>query len=184
MSDLHRFPYCQYARLGLIVALAASTVACGSFDKSSNSIVGMVTPYKMEVVQGNFVSREQAATLAPGMSRIEVRNVLGSALLADVFHGDRWDYVFTFRRQGQEPQARRLTVFFKGDVLERVESDPLPTEAEFVASLDSGRRSGSVPVLEASEDDLKNFPAVAIPAAARPLPPMPASYPPLEPTNR
>ena len=65
--------------------------------------------------------------------------------------------MFTFSRPGLAPQKRKLTVFFKGDALERVESDELPTEAEFVASLDSGRSAGKVPVLEASEESLAKF---------------------------
>ena len=88
------------------------------------------------------------------MSRIQVRDILGTPLLTSLFHEQRWDYVFTFKRKGFEPQARKVTVFFKGDLLERFEADTLPTEAEFVASLDSGRSNGAVPVLEASEESL------------------------------
>jgi len=87
--------------------------------------------------------------------------------------------VFTFKRQGQASQQRKLAVFFKGEVLERFEGDELPSEAEFVASLDSGRKAGKVPVLEMSEESLKAT-AVTAPPVAKPLPPLPASYPPLE----
>jgi outer membrane protein assembly factor BamE len=67
----------------------------------------------------------------------------------------------------------------------RFEADTLPTEAEFVASLDSGRKTGKVPVLEATEDELKALPApVAKEVAPKPLPPLPASYPPLESPTR
>ena len=102
------------------------------------------------MVQGNFVSKEQVEALKPGMSRQQVREILGTSLLTDVFHADRWDYVFTIRRQGVEPQQRRLTVFFKGEVLERFEGDAMPSEEEFVATLDTRKRSGKVPALEAS----------------------------------
>ena len=154
--------------------------ACGSFDHASNRLIGVVTPYKIDIVQGNFVSREQAAALQPGMSRVQVRDILGTPVLVGIFHADRWDYVFTFKRQGLAPQARRVTVFFKGDVLERVEADELPSEAEFVASLDSGRKTGQVPVLEMPEDGLKLTPMLSVPADTKVLPPAPASYPPLE----
>lgn len=117
----------------------------------------MLTPYKVDILQGNVVTREQAQALKPGMSREQVREILGSPLLASVFHADRWDYVFTLKRQGQETQRRRVSVFFKGDQLERHEADELPTEAEFVASLDSQRKPGKVPPLEASEEQLKAF---------------------------
>lgn len=180
MSDLqsHR------ARLILLMAASASLVACGSLNGASTRIAGVVTPYKMDVVQGNFVSKEQAAAIKPGMSREQVRSILGTSLLTSVFHADRWDYVFTFKRQGLEPQARKVTVFFKGDALDRIEADNLPTEAEFVASLDSGRNAGKVPVLEMTEESLKQLPAPTKKAEPKPLAPLPASYPPLESTGR
>ncbi|GAB4401112.1 MAG: hypothetical protein OHK0048_17200 [Rhodoferax sp.] len=173
------FPLLRY---GLLALSATALSACSSLDGLSNQIIGRVTPYKIDIVQGNFVSREQVQALQPGMSREQVREILGTPLLASIFHADRWDYVFTFKRQGVEPQSRRVTVFFKGATLERVEADPLPTEAEFVASLDSGRRKAEVPVLEAT--DLPNTPPLeAKPAKPSPAPnpPLPASYPDLEP---
>lgn len=172
------------ARLTLLLVASASLAACGSLNSASTNIASIVTPYKMDIVQGNFVSKEQAAALKPGMSRAQVRDILGTPLLTSIFHADRWDYVFTFKRQGLQPQARKVTVFFKGDTFERIEADPLPTEAEFVASLDSGRQSGKVPVLEMTEDSLKQLPAPARAAEPKPLPPLPASYPPLEPAAR
>ena len=184
MPELHNRLYRRCVRLGLLLVTSLGLVACGSVNSPSNRIAGMVTPYKMDVVQGNFVAREQAAALTPGMPRAQVRQILGSPLLVSVFHGDRWDYVFTFRRQGAEPQSRRVTVYFKGDVLDHFDADALPSEAEFVAALDSGRKTGAVPVLEASEDELKKFPAAAAPVSSPALPPLPASYPPLEPAGR
>src|SRR5512133_831953 len=142
-------------RLSLLGFLLVGLTACGSLDQASNRMVSVVTPYKIDIVQGNFVSREQAEALTPGMSRLQVREILGTPLLVSIFHADRWDYVFTFKRQGLEPQSRRVTVFFNGDILSKVEADVLPSEAEFVASLDSGRRAGAVPVLEMSEERLK-----------------------------
>jgi outer membrane protein assembly factor BamE len=162
------------ALLGVVAALSACT-----------SVARVVTPYKIDVQQGNVVTREQAQALQAGMSRMQVRDVLGSPLLVSVFHADRWDYVFTFRRQGQAPQQRKLAVFFKGDVLERFVADELPTEAEFVASLDVRRKTDKEPVLQATEEQLKGFeqnnaavPVTVAPAVA-PLA-VPRTYPPLE----
>ena len=95
--------------------------------------------YQPEVVQGNFVSKDQVQALRAGMPRQAVRDILGTPLVTSVFHAERWDYAFTIRRQGSEPQLRRFTVYFKGDVLDRVDGDPLPTEAEFAAKLDTRR---------------------------------------------
>ncbi|MBI5275016.1 MAG: outer membrane protein assembly factor BamE [Burkholderiales bacterium] len=169
------------------LAIAAALAGCSAIDRASAGIVGVVTPYKIEVVQGNFVSREQVQALRPGMSRQQVRDILGTPLVTSLFHSDRWDYVFTLKRQGVEEQKRRLTVFFKGEALERHEGDTMPTEAEFVATLENRRREVKVPVLEASEDKLRQFPAkTADPAAAaaqQPRPPA-ATYPPLEVPSR
>ena len=175
---------CRAAGWVLLVTSSAALVACGSLDSASSRIASMVTPYRMDMVQGNFVSKEQLAAVKPGMSRAQVRDILGTPLLASVFHAERWDYVFTFKRQGVASQERKLTLFFKGDVLDRIEADPMPSEADFADSLDSGRRSGKVPVLEMSADDLKKLPAPAKKPEPKPLPPLPTSYPPLEPTGR
>ncbi|MDM0007744.1 outer membrane protein assembly factor BamE [Variovorax sp. J22G73] len=176
----------------LMVAAVAATLclgACSSFSDRTRSALSAVTPYKVEVVQGNFVSKEQVAALKPGMSRQQVREILGTSLLTDVFHANRWDYVFTIRRQGVDPQERHLTVFFNGEIMDRFEGDEMPSEEDFVATLDTRKKSGKVPTLEASEDDLKKFApskddkkaGTADKADAQAsLPPLPAAYPPLE----
>jgi outer membrane protein assembly factor BamE len=176
-------------RLALGLTACAVLAGCSSFDGASQRIASVVKPYQIQVVQGNFVSREQVAVLQPGLTRQQVRDVLGTPLLASVFHADRWDYVFTLRRQGVEPQAYRLTVFFKGDTLERFEGDTMPTEAEFVASLDVASRKGKrvLPPLEATPAQLQRYAVPATSAAsapgAIPMPPTTA-YPPLEAPGR
>ena len=180
-------PQLHACRLGLAVAALSSLSACGTFNDASGRVAGIVSPYKIDIVQGNFVSKEQADALKVGMTRTQVRDILGTPLLASMFHADRWDYVFTFKRQGAEPQARKVSVYFTGNTLAKFEADTLPTETEFVASLDSGRRSGKVPVLQASEESLARFapdPKVAAAADPKSLPPLPERYPPLEPSSR
>lgn len=171
--------------MALLLPLLGSLAACGSLNRASDRMASVVTPYKIDIVQGNVVSREQREALKEGMSRLEVRDILGTPLLASVFHADRWDYVFTLRRQGFEPQARRLTVFFKADRLARVEADALPSEAEFVASMSTPRTDLKVPVLQMTEAQLKASAAPpAQPAPPASLPALPATYPPLEPPAR
>lgn len=170
--------------MGLVLVAGAGLAACGSLDGSGSRLVNALKPYRMDVVQGNVVTREQVAVLQPGMSRLQVRDILGTPLLASVFHADRWDYVFTLRRQGVEPQSRKVTVFFKNNLLERFEADALPSEAEFAATLDSKAPPAKVPVLEATPESLEQFPLPAQPPQAQSLPPLPASYPPLESATR
>ena len=172
----------------LLAAAVAATLclgACSGFSDRTRGALSAVTPYKVEVVQGNFVSKEQVAALKPGMSRQQVREILGTSLLNDVFHANRWDYVFTIRRQGVEPQERHLTVFFNGELMDRFVGDEMPSEEEFVATLDTRKKTGKIPPLEASEEELKKFAPpkdekADAAAASTTVPPLPAAYPPLE----
>jgi len=176
-------------RFALAASAAAALVGCGTFDNATQRVAGAFTPYKVEVVQGNFISREQVEALKPGMSRQQVRDILGTPLVTSLFHADRWDYVFTLRRQGVQPQQRKFTVFFQGDAMARAEGDTMPSEAEFVATLDKRRKVDKLPVLEASEDKLRAFSgkpagATAPAQADAPAPPAAVNYPPLEPPAR
>jgi outer membrane protein assembly factor BamE len=170
-------------RFAFALAACAAAAGCSSLDNASHRIAGLVTPYRPEVVQGNFVSKEQVEAVKPGMTRQQVRDILGTPLVTSVFHGNRWDYIFTLRRQGVDPQERKLTLYFKGDALERSEGDEMPSEADFVATLDNKRQGAKVPPLEASEETLKQF-APGRGAAAAPAvpatPPPATNYPPLE----
>jgi outer membrane protein assembly factor BamE len=169
-------------RLAAALTCLAAVTACSTVDKVSFGITDAITPYKIEVVQGNFVSKEQVQALKPGMSRQQVREILGTPLVISLFHAGRWDYVFTLKRKGSPYQERRLTVFFRGDLLDKFEGDDMPTEAEFVAGLDNKRKDAKVPPLEASEEALSKFAAERTPAPPAPAaePPVSASYPPLE----
>jgi outer membrane protein assembly factor BamE len=167
------------------LGLAVLVSGCGIRQIASDgSLLGLVTPYRIDIVQGNAVTREQIALIKPGMSRAQVRDILGTPLLTDPFHAERWDYLFTIRRQGAEPQRRSIVAFFDGDVLRKIDlpQGPLPTEEEFVASIDPVKRKIEPRVLELTEEQRKALPVPPrkdVPAEA------PAgatrTYPPLEP---
>ncbi|MGD9834295.1 MAG: outer membrane protein assembly factor BamE [Piscinibacter sp.] len=170
-----------FRRAACLLAAALATSGCASLQSSDN-ILGVITPYRVEVVQGNVVTKEQVSLVKPGMSRAQVRDILGSPLLADAFHGDRWDYVFTIRRQGAEPQLRRIVALFEGDALKSLDtSGELPAEREFVASIDTFKTSRKAPVLALTDEQVKALPVPEKPAApaSEPLGPT-RSYPPLE----
>jgi outer membrane protein assembly factor BamE len=191
MSVLPANPHSSIQKI--LVAVACGVLAsCSSSTMSTSSInpVNWITPYKVDVIQGNFVSREQVEQLQAGMTRDQVKGVLGTPLLTSLFHADRWDYVFTLKRQGVEPRSFKYTVFFKGDQLERFSGDSMPSEAEFISTLSNKRVLGKVPALQASEEQLNKAadkPSVSKAAAnARPdiagtaAPAAPTTYPPLE----
>ena len=117
-------------------------------------------------MQGNVVTKEQVARVKPGMTREQVRDVLGSPLLTSAFHADRWDYVFTMRRQGTEPQRRSVVACFKGDELERLEAPELPSEKR-VRRLDRAPVQGRWPRSRAGADRRATQGAAAAGQAAR-----------------
>ncbi|MBL0090726.1 MAG: outer membrane protein assembly factor BamE [Ideonella sp.] len=163
------------------VALAGS--ACSSLQ-SSDSFLGVITPYRMDIVQGNVVTAEQARLVKPGMTRAQVRDALGTPMLTDLFHADRWDYVFTIKRPGTEPQRRSVVAFFKGDVLERLEAPNLPSEKEFVATispadLKTGPSDRPLVLTDSERAALPKPPRVE--ATPAPITGPKRNYPPLEP---
>jgi len=169
------------AALGLVAA-AMALVACSSLDRASRAVPQIVKPYRMDIVQGNVVTREQLAALQVGMPRQQVQLVLGTPLLTSPFHAQRWDYTFTLQSQGVPAQDRHVTVFFKDDRLERIEADPLPSEADFVGSLRKHHELPPAKPLQASDADLAKYPPSATKGAAPALPlPSMSTYPPLEP---
>ena len=85
-------PLRSYLTLGLVTPLLLGLLSACSVPRLNVSADAIL--YIPEVVQGNFVSREQKDFLKPGMSRLQVREVLGTPLVSSVFHEDRWDYVF------------------------------------------------------------------------------------------
>ena len=98
-------------------------------------------PYVPDIVQGNFISSEQYSNLKVGMTREQVRQIMGTPLLASYFHANRWDYVFEFKREGETVgKERRVTLIFEGDQLAKFEGDALPTEVELVAEIDTYAR--------------------------------------------
>jgi outer membrane protein assembly factor BamE len=109
------------SRLFLICALCSLLAACGS------TLSNYLNPYtyKIDVQQGNVLSQEMVAQLKPGQTREQVRFILGTPLLTDIFHQQRWDYVYSYRngRTG-EVEARRFSVYFdKNNRLEKASGD-------------------------------------------------------------
>lgn len=82
-----------------------------------------ITPYKPEIQQGNYLSQETIAQLKPGMSKEQVRFILGTPLITDVFHADRWDYVYWREAENGKREERRIALFFNEGKLERIQGD-------------------------------------------------------------
>lgn len=97
--------------------------------------LGIFTPYKINIQQGNFISQDMAAKLRPGMTKEQVRFVLGTPLLTDLFHADRWDYLFRLQKPNGELTANRVAVFFKDNRVERIDSGELPSESDYLSHI-------------------------------------------------
>jgi len=128
----------------LCVLLAASLAGCSgqSVENVLDDLPG-IAPYRIEIQQGNYVSQDMVAKLKRGMSPEQVRFVLGTPLLTDVFHPNRWDYVFFRERPNKTREKRRISVFFENNRLVRVTGDVVPEAAS---------PSGATPKGESSKD--------------------------------
>lgn len=163
-------------------AVTAVSLLAGCTAIATSRWTNVFLPYRIEVVQGNVVTSEQLARVKPGMTRAQVRDVLGSPLVTDMFHANRWDYVFMLNRPGTELQKRAVVVIFEGDSMARVDAPALPTDSEFIDSIDPFRSRRDVPVLALTEAQIRALPVPQRPAAAASAPEGPVrSYPPLEP---
>ena len=109
----------------VLAALSAALSGC-----SATALSDFVKPYRIDVRQGNYVTQDMVAQLKPGMTREQVRFVLGTPLVADVFHSDRWDYIYRFQPGKGESQERRLAVVFEDGRLARLEGDVRADEAQ------------------------------------------------------
>jgi outer membrane protein assembly factor BamE len=100
----------------LLVAAAFALAGCSSFTT-------WLDAYTIDIQQGNYVSQDMVSQLKLGMSKEQVRFVLGTPLLTDIFHADRWDYVYYHKIPGGKTVRRGLAVFFKDGKLVQVMRD-------------------------------------------------------------
>jgi outer membrane protein assembly factor BamE len=112
--------------LRAVFPLAAAALLLGACKSVEVPKVPGITPYRMVIQQGNFISDDMVAQLKPGMSKEQVRFVLGTPLVTDIFHADRWDYVFFREMPNGKREQRNLSVVFQDSKLVRVIGDILP----------------------------------------------------------
>lgn len=171
----------------LVVALAAALSACSStkapvqpvaataadtsgvqVSGNNKSLFGFLKPYRIDIQQGNFVSREMVAQVRPGLSRDQVRFVLGTPLLSDMFHANRWDYDFRLAKGNGEVMASRVSVFFKDDVVDHVDGgENLPTESEYLTLISNSKKGAKASFKEDAKEDIKPASPVAPSSATK-----------------
>jgi outer membrane protein assembly factor BamE len=132
---------------------AIALVGCGSGERT-------IKPFKMEIQQGNVVTSEMLLKLRPGMTKSQVQFIMGTPLLVDSFHTNRWDYFYQLRKQGEIINQRRVILDFDGDALAKVRGDVVPQGTDVDALMQqagSGAKVDAkvaVPVVEDSKADL------------------------------
>ena len=112
----------------ILIFLSAMLLAlsgCSSFS-----------PYKMEIRQGNYVTPDMRKKIKVGMSRMQVTSVLGSPLVSDVFHANRWDYIYRYEEKGKLVEQSRLTLYFEADFVKRIDD----SQAASGATVDSANK--------------------------------------------
>lgn len=113
-------------------AASPTSAPTGVQTKQEKRFLGIFRPYRPDIQQGNFVSQEMVAQLKPGMTQDQVVFLLGTPLLTDVFHSDRWDYSFRLQKGNGEITTSHVTVFFKDKLVSSFEGGDLPTEKDYL----------------------------------------------------
>ena len=150
----HHLLQMNFSRLFCAAAIAILLGACSSVPR-------IVTEYRIDVQQGNVLTQDMVAQLRPGLTRDQVRFILGTPMLVDMFHADRWDYVYRLQKgRTNEVEMRRFTVLFDADgKLYRVGGDVVADQGELAKAepdvktreIDLGSISADAPAPAAEE---------------------------------
>lgn len=154
-----------------LILLLLLIAGCKQMPQVSLPMLPGLGPHKIDIQQGNVITQEMLDKLQPGMTRNQVRFVLGTPLLVDPFRTDRWDYVYSMKKRGELLEQRQLKVFFQDDKMVRYEGDVVTSAkpgAEAVAAVKPTAKPAAKPVEK---------PAAAPVAKTEVVPPKPASQP-------
>lgn len=110
---------------------------------SCGTALPTVKPYKLDVQQGNVVTSKMLLQLRPGMTKSQVRFIMGTPLIQDSFHGNRWDYVYQLRENGKIKEQRRVILDFENELLKTVRGDVVPSGSEVAKSVDEVANTGT-----------------------------------------
>lgn len=107
----------------IFILLALLCASCGT-------ALPTIKPYKLDVQQGNVVTSKMLLQLRPGMTKSQVRFIMGTPLIQDSFHGNRWDYVYQMREGGKIKEQRRVILDFENELLKTVRGDVIPAGSD------------------------------------------------------
>ncbi len=127
--------------LALLLISSAFLTGCGS-------TVPIVKPFKMDIQQGNVVTSKMLLQLKPGMTKSQVKFIMGTPLIVDSFHSNRWDYFYQMRQAGKIKEQRRVILEFENELLTRVRGDVVPEGTDGAAT---GTEAGAVTLSKSAE---------------------------------
>lgn len=107
-----------------LIAVSVLLVSCSDFSRYTPTF----TPHKIEIRQGNLITQDMREKIRLGMSKTQVKAALGSPLVNDIYHADRWDYLYRLSQQGKQVESQRLTLYFENGLLARID-DATPLKA-------------------------------------------------------
>ena len=135
----------MYKKIAIFLMLLPFLGACSYMEK--------IKPYKIDIQQGNVVTQEMVAKLKLGMSTSQVRFILGTPPIVDVFHANRWDYVYRYQQAGVLTEERKIALFFEADALKRIEGDVVAaTPASEGKPVSSPPAETALPAAEATQN--------------------------------
>lgn len=124
---------------------------------SCGTALPTVKPYKLDVQQGNVVTSKMLLQLRPGMTKSQVRFIMGTPLIQDSFHGNRWDYAYQLREGGKITEQRRVILDFENDLLKTVRGDVVPSGSDAAKSEAESANIGTRVVAPAAKPEEKSL---------------------------
>ena len=134
----------------LFLLLALLCVSCGT-------ALPTIKPYKLDVQQGNVVTSKMLLQLRPGMTKSQVRFIMGTPLIQDSFHGNRWDYVYQMREGGKLKEQRRVIMDFENELLKSVRGDVVPSGSDKSKANEAEAPTGTRIVTPIKKPEEKGF---------------------------
>ena len=116
----------QTSLIYTVILSAVVLTGCASSTGIGSKLISFPGAYKIDVQQGNAVTQEMVDKLKDGMTRIQVRYIMGAPLLEDTFNIDRWDYIYSMQPGGKVRTQKMVTVIFENDLLKSISSNLMP----------------------------------------------------------
>lgn len=131
MAKNHAFNDFPAARAAALLTLTACMALTGCGQSVWNWVPGI---YRVDIQQGNAVTEEMVSQLQPGMTKRQVAYIMGTPLIQDPYHPERWDYTYTLEAGGEAREASHLSLYFSKDQLAGIEGDFRPSDEPVIAT--------------------------------------------------